>query len=59
MLLTSVSVDDLAEGEPHGRVLVLGVVELPLVLLAYSKVEFTGLFDHEFHKRVMSGALVL
>jgi hypothetical protein len=34
-------------------------VELPFVLLAYSKVVFSRVFDHEFHKGVMSGALVL
>ena len=59
MLLTSVSIDDLAEGEPHGRVLVVGVVELPFIFLAYSKVVFSRIFNHEFHKGMMSGALVL
>ena len=59
VLLAFVSLDDLAEGEPHGRVLVVGVVELPFVFLAYSKVVFSRIFNHEFHKGMMSGALVL
>ncbi len=34
-------------------------MKLPFVLLAYSKVVFPGVFDHELHKGVMSSALVL